>query len=115
MRRPVYEAGDASKILKAVSGQSARHLRRSKLILKRSKNLVDIKASRYGLRRAIAFFIIWSIACDLIFTRTLGWSTAATPYNLARAGVVLAIGVAFAMIVGRRAETRFKAKQAPTL
>lgn len=85
------------------------------MILKKSRNPLDIKASRYGLRRAIAFFVVWGIACDLIFNRTLGWSTAATPYNLARAGVVLAIGVAFAMIVGRRAEARFKAIQAPSL
>lgn len=79
------------------------------MILKKSRNPLDVKASRYGLHRAIGFFIIWSIACDLIFNRTLGWSTVATPYNLARAGVVLAIGVAFGMIVGRRAEARFKA------
>lgn len=85
------------------------------MILKKSRNPLDIKASRYGLRRAIAFFVVWGIACDLIFNRTLGWSTTATPYNLARAGVVLAIGVAFAMVIGRRAEAHFKAKQAISL
>ncbi|MPV65549.1 hypothetical protein GD429_06610 [Burkholderia sp. BE17] len=76
--------------------------------MKPRRNPVDVAASRYGLRRAIAVFILWSIACELIFHRALGWSTVATPYNLARAGVVLAIGCCFAMIIGRRAEARFR-------
>ncbi|MDN7631640.1 hypothetical protein [Burkholderia cenocepacia] len=74
----------------------------------KSRNAIDIAASRYGRRWVIGVFLVWLIVFELIVGRLYGWSTPATGHDTALSALVLVLGCVIAFIAGKRAEGRFK-------
>ncbi|MEX3968704.1 hypothetical protein AB4Y42_42380 [Paraburkholderia sp. EG286B] len=79
----------------------------------KSQRSHDIAASRYGRRWAIGVFIAWLIIFELVVGRLYGWSTPATAHDTLRSAVVLLIGCAASLVVGRRAEKRYRRVRSP--
>jgi hypothetical protein len=82
----------------------------------KSRNPIDIAASRYGRRWVIGVFLAWLIVFELIVARLYGWSTPATAHDMARSTIVLLIGGVIAVSIGKRAEGKYKRiRRAPAL
>lgn len=74
----------------------------------KSRNSIEVVASRRGRRWAIGVFVVWLIIFELVVRRLYGWSTPATAHDTLQSAVVLVIGSVVSLVAGRRAETRLK-------
>lgn len=77
----------------------------------KSRNPIDIAASRYGRRWMIGIFVVWLIGFELFNGRMYGWTTPATNHDIVRSAVVLVIGCVIALVGGKRAEARYRRGQ----
>jgi hypothetical protein len=80
----------------------------------KSRRSYDIAASRYGRRWANGVFSAWLIIFELVVGRRYGWSMPATAHDTLRSGVVLLIGCVASLVVGRRAEKRYRRARTPS-
>jgi hypothetical protein len=78
----------------------------------KSRKPIEIAASKYGRNCAIATFIAWVIAQELITAHFYGWHTKATSSDLLTSGTLLLIGAFVAMYVGKRGDARYKRNKA---
>lgn len=66
----------------------------------RSRNPIDVSASRYGRRWMIGIFIVWLIVFELINGRVYGWLVHATSHDIIRSAIVLIVGCVIALAGG---------------